>query len=79
MELPALLAGILFLFSENRYVYWPISYSAGIRLGPGGWLAIAPSRAAASCGNLYYRPNYGLVFTAYGAGAIIGNLLTGSE
>ncbi|MGZ8879800.1 MAG: L-lactate MFS transporter, partial [Halobacteriota archaeon] len=32
---------------------------------------------AAFCGTKYYGPNYGLVFTAYGAGAIIGNLLAG--
>jgi MFS transporter, OFA family, oxalate/formate antiporter len=43
----------------------------------GGWLAIAPSCTAAFCGTKYYGPNYGLVFTAYGAGAIIGNLLAG--
>jgi MFS transporter, OFA family, oxalate/formate antiporter len=43
----------------------------------GGWLAIAPSCTAAFCGTKYYGPNYGLVFTAYGAGAIVGNLLAG--
>ncbi len=44
----------------------------------GGWLAIAPSCTAAFCGTKYYGPNYGLVFTAYGAGAIVGNLLAGT-
>jgi MFS family permease len=43
----------------------------------GGWLAIAPACTAAFCGTKYYGPNYGLVFTAYGIGAIIGNLLAG--
>jgi OFA family oxalate/formate antiporter-like MFS transporter len=43
----------------------------------GGWLAIAPACTAGFCGTKYYGPNYGLVFTAYGAGAIIGNLLAG--
>lgn len=43
----------------------------------GGWLAIAPACTAAFCGTKYYGPNYGLVFTAYGVGAIIGNLLAG--
>jgi len=43
----------------------------------GGWLAIAPACTAAFCGTKYYGPNYGLVFTAYGAGAIAGNLLAG--
>ncbi|MGZ4892492.1 MAG: L-lactate MFS transporter [Halobacteriota archaeon] len=43
----------------------------------GAWLAIAPACTAAFCGTKYYGPNYGLVFTAFGAGAIAGNLLAG--
>jgi MFS family permease len=43
----------------------------------GAWLAIAPACTAAFCGTKYYGPNYGLVFTAFGAGAIVGNLLAG--
>jgi MFS family permease len=43
----------------------------------GAWLAIAPACIAAFCGTKYYGPNYGLVFTAFGAGAIVGNLLAG--
>ncbi len=44
----------------------------------GGWLAIAPACTGAFCGTKYYGPCYGLVFTAYGAGAIAGNLLAGN-
>ncbi len=43
----------------------------------GAWLAIAPACTAAFCGTKYYGPNYGLVFTAFGTGAIIGNLIAG--
>ncbi|KUK54614.1 MAG: Major facilitator superfamily MFS_1 [Desulfotomaculum sp. 46_296] len=43
----------------------------------GGWLAIAPAATGAFFGTKNYGPNYGLVFTAYGIGAIIGNLLAG--
>ena len=50
---------------------------AALWLCLGGWLAIAPACTAAYCGTKYYGPNYGLVFTAYGVGAIIGNLLAG--
>lgn len=50
---------------------------AALWLCLGGWLAIAPACTAAFCGTKYYGPNYGLVFTAYGVGAIIGNLLAG--
>lgn len=56
-------------------------YTAGFAalwLCLGGWLAIAPACTAAFCGTKYYGPNYGLVFTAYGVGAIAGNLLAGS-
>lgn len=43
----------------------------------GSWLAIAPACTGTFWGTKYYGPNYGLVFTAYGAGAIAGNLLAG--
>jgi MFS family permease len=51
---------------------------AALWLSLGGWLAIAPACTAAFCGTKHYGPNYGLVFTAYGVGAIVGNLLAGS-
>ena len=51
---------------------------AALWLCLGGWLAIAPACTAAFCGTKHYGPNYGLVFTAYGVGAIAGNLLAGS-
>ncbi len=43
----------------------------------GGWLAIGPAATGAYFGIKYYGPNYGIVFTAYGIGAIVGNLLAG--
>jgi MFS family permease len=43
----------------------------------GGWLAIAPASTARFFGMKDYARNYGLVFTAYGVGAILGNLLAG--
>lgn len=49
----------------------------GLWLCLGGWLAIAPAATGAYFGTKYYGPNYGIVFTAYGIGAIIGNLLAG--
>jgi len=44
----------------------------------GGWCAIAPACTGAFYGTKYYGPNYGLMFTAYGPGAVIGSLLAGS-
>lgn len=44
----------------------------------GGWLAIAPTTTGIFFGKKHYAQNYGLVFTAYGAGAILGTLISGS-
>ncbi len=46
-------------------------------LNLGGWLAIAPTATKIFFGTKFYGKNYGLVFTAYGAGAIAGVLLSG--
>ncbi len=43
----------------------------------GGWLALAPAATASFFGTKDYARNYGVMFTAYGAGAIIGSLLAG--
>ncbi len=42
----------------------------------GGWLAIAPTATASFFGTKDYAKNYGLVFTAYGIGALIGGILS---
>jgi MFS transporter, OFA family, oxalate/formate antiporter len=42
----------------------------------GGWLAIAPTATASYFGTKDFARNYGLVFTAYGAGAVIGGILS---
>lgn len=41
------------------------------------WLDITPTTTASYFGTKDYARNYGLVFTAYGAGAVIGNLIAG--
>lgn len=43
----------------------------------GGWLAIAPTATATFFGTGDYPRNYGLIFLAYGAGAIVGPQLAG--
>ncbi|MBD2487838.1 OFA family MFS transporter [Aulosira sp. FACHB-615] len=43
----------------------------------GGWLAIAPTTTLILFSSADYAKNYGLVFTAYGAGALGGTLLAG--
>jgi len=42
----------------------------------GGWLAIAPAATASYFGMRDNARNYGVVFTAYGAGAIIGGIVS---
>lgn len=44
----------------------------------GGWLAIAPTATGIFFGKKHYAQNYGLIFTAYGAGAILGTLISGN-
>lgn len=43
----------------------------------GGWLAIAPTTTATLFQAENYTKNYGIVFTAYGVGAVLGTLLAG--
>jgi MFS family permease len=43
----------------------------------GGWLAIAPATTLRCFDPQRYAQTYGLVFTAYGAGALLGTLITG--
>lgn len=43
----------------------------------GGWLAMAPTITLRFFNPEQYAQNYGLVFTAYGVGALIGTLVTG--
>ncbi|MCX7750783.1 MAG: OFA family MFS transporter [Candidatus Bipolaricaulota bacterium] len=71
-----LLAALLLEF-EGQY---PAVYFLGFALlwfNLGGWLAIAPAATATFFGTEHYAENYGLMFTAYGVGAILGNVLSG--
>jgi OFA family oxalate/formate antiporter-like MFS transporter len=61
---------------EGNTVLYAFCFSA-LWLSFGGWLAIAPTATATFFGNKDYSTNYGIVFTAYGVGAIVGNLIAG--
>jgi MFS family permease len=50
----------------------------GFWLCLGGWLAIAPTATATFYGVEGYAVKYGLVFIAYGLGAILGGVISGS-
>lgn len=62
--------------SANPVLYF-IAFSI-FWLNLGGWLAIAPAATSYFFGKKNYIKNYGYLFTAYGVGAVIGNLLSGS-
>mgnify|MGYP006270992917 CR=1 FL=1 len=47
-------------------------------LSLGGWLAIAPTATLTFFNPKDYAKNYGVVFTAYGLGALLGTLVAGS-
>lgn len=66
----------LYFFGEgNPFVY--LVFFSILWLNLGGWLAMAPTITKICFGAKYYSENYGLVFTAYGAGAIIGTFMSG--
>ncbi len=46
-------------------------------LSLGGWLALAPTATARFFGMKHYAKNYGVMFTAYGLGAVLGSILSG--
>lgn len=43
----------------------------------GGWLAIAPAATGRLFGTRHYASNYGIMYTAYGVGALIGGGVSG--
>jgi len=69
-------AGMLFLATEGATAVYVISFAL-LWMALGGWLAIAPTATATFCGPKNNSSNYGIVFIAYGVGAIIGNLVSG--
>ncbi|MEM2123558.1 MAG: OFA family MFS transporter [Candidatus Bathyarchaeia archaeon] len=71
-----LLASLL-IFTNPSSIPAYVAAFAVLWLNLGGWLAIAPASTAHFFGTKDYARNYGLVFTAYGAGAVIGNILAG--
>ena len=49
----------------------------GFWLCLGGWLAIAPTATTSFFGVRNYAKNYGLIYFAYGVGAILGGIISG--
>ncbi|MFO7568275.1 MAG: OFA family MFS transporter [Smithellaceae bacterium] len=72
-----LIVSIIMIFAkEGSSNLYTLSF-IGFWLCLGGWLAIAPTATAAFFGMKNYARNYGVVFFAYGLGAIIGGIISG--
>ena len=67
---------LMLLAKEGSVVLFSIAFSI-FWFNLGGWLAIAPTSTLAMYGTKHYSQNYGVVFTAYGIGAISGVVTSG--
>ena len=69
-------AAALWLWGEGNVALYFLAFSV-LGLNLGGWVAIAPTATATFFGTKYYGKNYGLVFTAFGTGGVLGMVLSG--
>ncbi|MDD5219752.1 MAG: OFA family MFS transporter [Candidatus Bipolaricaulis sp.] len=69
-------SALLYFAGQGSAIVYFVAFSL-LWLNLGGWLAIAPTATATFFGAKHYAKNYGVVFTAYGIGAILGSLLSG--
>ncbi len=69
-------SALMLLAGPGRPVAFALAFSL-FWLNLGGWLAIAPTTTLSFYGTRYYGQNYGVLFTAYGLGAVVGVLLSG--
>lgn len=72
-----IIASVMMLMAKDGSI---VLYAAAFSIfwfNLGGWLAIAPTSTILMYGAKHYSQNYGVVFTAYGIGAIIGVLASG--
>jgi MFS transporter, OFA family, oxalate/formate antiporter len=69
-------ASMMLLAESGSILIYIVAFSL-FWLNVGGWLAIAPTTTLALYGTQHYSQNYGVVFTAYGVGAITGVITSG--
>ncbi len=67
---------IMLSASEGQIISYVVAFSL-FWLSLGGWLAIAPTATLTFFNPDNYAKNYGIVFTAYGVGALFGTLVAG--
>jgi MFS family permease len=71
-------AAILLINSTRGHLLIYVFSFSLLWLNLGGWLAIAPAATARYFGEKNYSKNYGILFTAYGVGAVLGTILSGT-
>lgn len=69
-------AGIMSLLFKMNIFIFILSFSI-IWLNLGGWLSIAPASTVNIFGKINYTSNYGILFTAYGIGAVTQGFIGG--
>ncbi|BCJ94509.1 MFS transporter [Anaerocolumna cellulosilytica] len=69
-------AGLLLIADKGNLILYVTGFAI-FWFNLGGWLAIAPAATMYLFGTSNYSRNYGIVFTAYGIGAIAGVLVSG--
>lgn len=74
--LTALAATVLLIDVSNSIISFAGAFAI-FWLLLGGWLAIAPAATAKLFGPVSYAQNYGIIFQAYGLGAVLGTLYSG--
>lgn len=62
--------------SQGQVITYLVAFSL-FWLSLGGWLAIAPTATLTLFKPENYAKNYGIVFTAYGIGALLGTMMAG--
>lgn len=72
-----LACGLIFVLGQGRPPVYIVGFCM-LWMCLGGWLAIAPTATAAMVPLAEYARTYGIVFTAYGVGALLGTLSAGS-
>jgi MFS family permease len=69
-------ASIVLIVNNNSIIVYAVSFTI-FWFNLGAWLAIAPTSTLSFFGINNYSQNYGVVFSAYGVGAITGVLTSG--
>lgn len=74
-SLSAAASVILLIFAGNTLFF--IAGFSVLWMTLGGWLSLAPAATVKLFGERDYSKNYGVVFTAYGVGAVLGVSISG--